>query len=370
MTLAEKALEGNNPQRGVCGICPAGCWVEISFDSDGKISEVRADSQSELGMLCKLGAHSPEIVYSPDRLLYPLRRRGAKGTYDFERVSWEEAFDLITERLNAIKRESGPEATAIYTGRGSFEPAKCDVFQPQGVAVSSASSLLFPFGSPNTLGVGALCYVSFAMIAPHVHNGRHAHQHVLRYRERGTHRRMGCEPGYGLPSFGFFPDHEGSRAGAHVVVIDPRRTGTAHYAGAEWIPIRPGTDGALALGLCRVLIEEELYDESFIRKWTFGFDAFARYAQHFRPEVVESITGVRAETVRSLARRIARAQGASPVMYSGLEYSDSGVQAIRATFVLWAMAGQLDVPGGALFRHERQHVSDESRTAHPQSGCP
>ncbi len=84
MNLASKALAGSNPQRGLCGICPAGCWVEIFFDADGRISQVRADSQSELGMICKLGAHSPEIVYSPDRLLYPLRRKGAKGDYDFE----------------------------------------------------------------------------------------------------------------------------------------------------------------------------------------------------------------------------------------------------------------------------------------------
>ena len=75
------------------------------------------------------------------------------------------------ERLQETKRDFGPEATAIYTGRGSFDMALCDIFQPAGVAVSSASSVLFPFGSPNTLGVGALCYVSFAMIAPHVTMG-------------------------------------------------------------------------------------------------------------------------------------------------------------------------------------------------------
>ena len=119
--------------------------------------------------------------------------------------------------------------------------------------------------------------------------------------------------------------------------------------GAQWLPIRPGTDGALALALCHVIIAEELFDESFVRDWTHGFEDFARYVQHFSPEVVESVTGVPAAASRALARRLAQAHGASPVMYSGLEYSDSGVQAIRATMVLWALAGQLDVPGGRCF---------------------
>jgi anaerobic selenocysteine-containing dehydrogenase len=133
------------------------------------------------------------------------------------------------------------------------------------------------------------------------------------------------------------------------VVIDPRRTLTAKIDGARWLPIRPGTDGALALALCQVLLEEELHDETFARGWTHGFAEFAQYVQHFRTEVVEPVTGVPADDIRVLAREIAQAHGASPVMYSGLEYSDSGVQAIRATMVLWALAGQLDVPGGRCF---------------------
>jgi anaerobic selenocysteine-containing dehydrogenase len=121
------------------------------------------------------------------------------------------------------------------------------------------------------------------------------------------------------------------------------------------------------LGLCNVLIEEELYDEAFVRNWTHGFGDFARYVQHFRPDVVESITGVPQETVRNLARRIAQTRGASPVMYSGLEYSDSGVQAIRATLVLWALAGQLDVPGGRCFTMPQNQfpINREGHIANP-----
>ncbi len=333
----------------VCGICPAGCWVTVTYDEQGKLSSVRPDISSPLGNICKLGEHAAEIVYSEHRLTTPLKRKGLKGSFEFEPVSWDQAFEEITARLKDIKTESGPEAAAIYTGRGSFELAMCDVFQPSGVAVSSASSVLFPFGSPNTMGVGALCYVSMAMIAPHVTMGG---MHITMFSDIENAELVvvwGANPATDSPPSDLDRILKAKARGAEVVVIDPRRTRTAKLADAKWIPVRPGTDGALALGLCHVLIVDELYDESFVSRWCHGFEEFARYAGHFRPEVVESITGVEADTVRWLAEKISSTRGASPVMYTGLEYSDSGVQAIRATFVLWALAGQLDVPGGRCF---------------------
>ncbi len=358
-----------NERRAICGICPAGCWVIVNYDQEGNLRSIRADESSPLGILCKLGEHSAEIVYSPNRLRAPLRRKGPRGNYDFERVTWGEAFREITERLNSIKKQYGPEAAAIYTGRGSFELALCDVFQPRGVAVSSASSVLFPFGSPNTMGVGALCYVSFAMIAPHVTWGRMLIDTYSDLENAELIVVWGANPATDSPPLDLKRILDAVKRGAKVVVIDPRRTMTAKAAGAEWIPIRPGTDGALALGLSHVLIAEELYDESLVNHWNHGFPEFARYVQHFRPEVVESITGVPAETVSSLARRIAGARGASPVMYSGLEYSDSGVQAIRATLVLWALAGQLDVPGGRCFTM-RENIFPINREGHIPNPAP
>ena len=350
-------------RRALCGICPAGCWVIVSYGVGGEIASVSADESSPLGILCKLGDHSSEIVYSENRLRHPLRRKGPKGTYEFERISWEEAFQEIVGKLKTIKSQHGPEATAIYTGRGSFELAMCDVFQPKDIAVSSASSVLFPFGSPNTMGVGALCYVSFAMIAPHVTMGGMLINMFSDIENAELIVVWGANPATDCPPLDLNRILKAVKRGAKVVVIDPRRTKTAKQADAEWIPIRPGTDGALALGLGNVLIEEELYDETFVKNWTRGFPEFVQYAQHFRPEVVESITGVPRETVRSLARRIANARGASPVMYSGLEYSDSGVQAIRATLTLWALAGQVDVPGGRCFTM-RQNIFPINREGH------
>ena len=336
-------------REALCGICPAGCWVSVELE-DGKIKRVGALRDHPLGMICTRGAHSPEIVHDPDRLRYPMRRVGPKGTHEFEQISWNAAFETIVGELERTKEEHGAEATAIYTGRGGFERSLCDVFQPKGVAVSSASSVLFPFGSPNTLGVGALCYVSFAMIAPHVTMGEMLITMDTDIEQAELIVVWGANPATDSPPLAHEQIERAQRRGAEVVVIDPRRNETARETGAEWIPIRPGTDGALALGMIDVLLEEELYDAEFAENWTVGFEKLSQYVQHFRPDVVEGITGVPAETIRRLARRIVGARGACPVTYTGLEYSDSGVQAIRATLVLWALAGQLDVPGGLLFR--------------------
>ncbi|MFC1924694.1 molybdopterin-dependent oxidoreductase [Chloroflexota bacterium] len=179
MSIPEKPTRCSNTKRsrqtewrkGLCGICPAGCWVEVAT-SHGKLVGIKRDTEHSLGMLCRLGEHAPEIVYSQHRLKYPMRRVGARGSHNFERIGWDEAYHLIVDNLIRIREHSGPEAVAIYTGRGAQELSLCDMFQPRNIAVSSASNVLFPFGSPNTTGVGALCYVALHMIAPYVTMGR------------------------------------------------------------------------------------------------------------------------------------------------------------------------------------------------------
>jgi cysteine desulfurase NifS len=346
---------------GLCGICPAGCWVRVSFTGD-KMTQVEPYPNHPMGAICKIGRHSPAIVNDSNRLKYPLKRIGPKGSYEFERITWDEAFDVIVNHLKKTKAKHGPQATAIYTGRGSFDMALCDLFQPDDVVVSSASSVLFPFGSPNTLGVGALCYVSFAMIAPHVTMGE---MYVTMDADIDQGELIviwGANPATDSPPLTHDRILRAKKRGAKIISIDPRRNGTARETDAQWIPIRPGTDGALALGMIQVLLEEELYDEEFAENWTVGLDELKQLTQHYRGEVVESITGVPADDVRSLARSIAGARGAAPVMYTGLEYSDSGVQAIRAVFTLWALAGQLDTPGGLLFSMKQNQFA-QNRTA-------
>jgi len=104
-------------RKGLCGICPAGCWVEVAL-SNGKLIDIRPDTSHSLGTICRLGEHAPQIVYSDDRLKYPLRRVGPKGTYEFKRITWDEAYSIIVDNLKRIKHESGPETVGLlWAGR-------------------------------------------------------------------------------------------------------------------------------------------------------------------------------------------------------------------------------------------------------------
>lgn len=332
-------------KKGICGICPAGCWVEVGL-KDGRLVDIKQDADYPLGMLCHRGQHTAEIVYSEHRLKYPMKRVGAKGGYDFERISWDEAYGIIVKKLNGIKEESGPEAVSIYTGRGAQELSLCDMLQPEGVSVSSASNILFPFGSPNTMGVGALCYVSLHMIAPHVTMGRTQMDMFSDVENAETVVVWGTNPATDSPPVDMLRLEVAKKRGADIIVIDPRRTETAVRTGAQWLPIRPGTDGALALCMLQVIIEEELYDEDFAENWCQGFEELTIYVQHFRLEVAEKITGVPQAVIKDVARRIGSSSGASLIMYTGLEYSNSGVQTARAILTLFALTNQLDIPGG------------------------
>ncbi len=340
---------------GLCGVCPAACGVEIHLVG-GQIERLTPLKEHPQGIVCPRGVAAPEVVYSPDRLLFPQRRVGARGEGRFERITWDEAYDLIVTNLRQVAAKHGPEAVCTYTGRGNFEYGLNEMFAPSGTIESSANTVLFPFGSPNTTGVGALCYVSYGMIAPRACFGdymRNIHEDL---EQAGLIVAWGENPATDSPPLNLRRLKHAQARGAKVIVIDHRRSETAKATRAEWIGVRPGTDGALALGAIHVLIEEDLYDHAFVAEWTHGFEELRAYAREFTPERVEQITRVPADTVRMLAREIARARGCSILMYSGLEYSNSGVQAIRAVLTLQALAGHLDVPGGKLFkmRHRLQ----------------
>lgn len=353
-------------KKGICGICPAGCWVEIGL-KHGKIVSVDADPDSPYGAVCSLGKAAPEIIYSPDRLKTPLRRKGKKGNLSFQSISWDEAFDEIADRLIDLKDKYGPESAAIYTGRGSFDLAMCDVFQPAGVEISSASSLLFPFGSPNSLGVGALCYVSFAMIAPHVTMGGMYYRMFNDLDNADMVVVWGANPASGTPPYNLPKILRAKQRGAEIIVIDPIKTEMVDLADAQWISIRPGTDGALALGIANLLIREDLYDHDFVENWTHGFSEFKEYCRDFSLEKTEEITGIPKEVIRNLALDFFRAKGISPIMYTGLEYTNSGVQNIRATFAIWALLGMIDRPGSSCFsqRENLFPINKNSLLANP-----
>ncbi len=179
----------------------------------------------------------------------------------------------------------------------------------------------------------------------------------------------GGNPATCSPPLAMIEIKKAQEKGARVIVIDHRRTETARVTGGRWIGIRPGTDGALALGMIRVVIEEDLYDHEFVEKWTIGFEELKAYVAGFTPEAVEEMTRVPVEDIRQTARAIAGARGASLLNYSGFEYSYSAVQNIRASLILWAITGNLDVPGGNVIKMPNGEFKvNRSRRLEPPEG--
>lgn len=337
---------------GICGLCfhSPGCGVVVHFDEQGKIDRLEPDPDAPVGsILCPIADSAKEVIYSERRLKHPLKRVGPKGTHEFERISWDEAFDIIVSKFNELKEKYGPETVGFYAGTGSYERAFKDIYKLKGSEIYLASSVLFPFGSPNTFGVGAPCYTSLGVLAPKLTMGC---LHIDMFSDVDNSDLIlvwGTDPSTSTPPEMFERLKKASEEGAEIIVIDPRKTKAAELEGSEWITIRPGSDGALALGLCHILIRDNLYDEEFVEDWTLGFDEFSDYVKDFTPEYVSELTGIDENTIERLAESIADAEGASYIMYTGLEYTKSGVQNIRAVMVLWALAGQLDVEGGRCF---------------------
>ncbi len=334
---------------GLCGICPSGCLNQI-YLQDGKIERMAPLRDHLDSSLCARGSRAKEIVYSPDRILYPQRRVGPRGAGRFERITWDQAYEHIVGKLGDISQQYGPEAAAIYTGRGNFEYGLNETFAPSGTVESSANAVLFPFGSPNTTGVGSLCYVSYGMIAPRSCFGTYRRNLYEDIDHADLILIWGENPATDSPPTDLNRVKAAQTRGARVIVIDHRRTETVRATRAEWIGIRPGTDGALALGAINILIEEGLVDWDFVENWTCGFEDLRAYVRQFTPERVEEITWIPAEQVLEFARAVGAAKACSVMTYTGLEYSNTGLQAIRAVWILQAIAGHLDSAGGKLFR--------------------
>lgn len=351
----------------MCGVCPAGCGVNVHL-ADGKIERLTPLKNHPAGIVCPRGLRAKEIVYSPDRILYPQKRVGERGENRFERISWDEAYDLIVASLRRIADEYGPEAVAIYTGRGNFEYGLNEAFAPAGTAESSANAVLFPFGSPNATGVGSLCYAAYGMIASRACFGDYMMNMAEDIDNANLILVWGENPTTDSAPINLGRLQKARRRGAEIVVIDHRRSETAQATHAEWLGIRPGSDGALTLALMHVLIKEDLYDHDFVENWTHGFAELREYVRDFSPERVAQITWIPAEKIVWLARKIAAAQGCAILTYTGLEYSNSGVQAIRAVWTLQAIAGHLDVPGGKLFKM-RDRLQLNRILTHPMDGA-
>jgi anaerobic selenocysteine-containing dehydrogenase len=333
---------------GICGICPGGCGVNIEL-VDGKIEGISPLKDHPIGVVCVRGLHAKEIVYSKDRLQYPLLRTGERGEGKFKRIGWDDALDRIAHAFQNIKKDFGAQAVMSYFGRGSFDNNLTDFFGARGMPCQGVSGFLFPFGSPNGTGCSSVCYVSYGIFASLSTIGAQMETTYADFDNADLIVLWGSNPPTDSPPNRVKKILDAKKRGVRVIAIDHMRSDMAKMAD-QWVGVRSGTDGALALSLMNVIINEGLYDKDFVQQWTKGFEDLRQYVQQFPPEKVETITRVPKETITALAQGIAGAKGASLVMYTGLEYTSSGVQNIRSVLGLWAITGNLDVPGGLLFR--------------------
>jgi len=316
-----------------CGMCgpSAGCGI-YAIVREGKFVGVEGmkDLPLNRGRLCAKAHAAPQWVYSEQRLKYPLRRVGAKGEGKFERISWDEALDTIANKLKEQKAKYGPESLAILS------PAHRTYSQ-------YLVRFLTAHGSPN-YGHSGICAMQRAF----------AYAYTLGGSPRSDIEKTkliiiwGKQPVYaGSSKGGVHQLLEAKERGVKIVAIKPTMEPDVALADV-WVPVRPGTDAALALAMLHVIVGEKLYDAKFVKQWTYGFPELEQHVRKFTPEWAEPITGVKADQIRSVARLYATTKPACIEDGNGLEHAPSCNDTIRSLAILRAITGNLDRPGGDL----------------------
>ncbi|MFC1910503.1 molybdopterin-dependent oxidoreductase [Chloroflexota bacterium] len=321
--------------KSACGFCNAACGVIIHIENGVPVRvEGDKDDPTNRGALCAKGHASIEFFNHPDRLKYPLKRLGEKGEGKWQRISWDEALDIIASKLMEIKDKYGAESTVFVAGgyKGGIS---------EGLIVKLAAA----YGTPNIVRTSTICHVPRIM-ASRLTYGFNA---VPNYDYTPA-----CIVSWGankcetfIPSCkGILSAHE---RGSRLIVIDPRETELAKRADI-WIKLRPSTDLALALGMHNVIINEGLFEKDFVDKWTVGFDEFKSLVQNYPPEKAEEITWVPAEMIKEVARLYARSKPACIQWGNGLDHNINNFQSARAIACLRAITGNLAIPGGDIHR--------------------
>ncbi len=323
--------------KSACRMCHGGCGVLVHV-TDGQIAKIIGDPDSPLnrGKICIKAPASIELVNHPDRLKHPLKRAGPRGSGQWDRISWDEAYDILATRLGAIIKESGAHQIAIGTGTGRHH---CD-FVPR-----FANAL----GTPNWCEPGhAQCFfprVNVSMMT-------YGDLPVCDYygdTEPDCVLVWGHNPAVSGPDGELlFHSRKLTKTDTKFIVVDPRRTVLAEAADL-WLQVRPGADDALALAMLNVVITEELFDADFVAKWTFGFEELAAHVAPHTPEWAEPITWVPADNIRAAARLFAESKPATVEWGCAIEHSPNSIQTARAIACLPALTGTIDIPGGWVF---------------------
>jgi anaerobic selenocysteine-containing dehydrogenase len=334
LTAVGSAAPGEKVIPTFCAMCgpSLGCGI-YAYVKNGRFIRVEGmlESPVNAGRICAKAHAAPQWVYSPQRLKYPLRRVGKKGEGKFERISWDQALDLIAAKLKEQKQKYGAESLAILS------PAR-----------RSYSEFLYRFliahGSPN-----------------YAHSGICAMQKAFAFTYTlGTAPVPDISNTKLLLIWGKQPVYSGSTRGNLKQILDAKDRGTKIICikptmepdvalSDTWIPIRPGTDAALALAMLNVIIGEKLYNSQFVADWTYGFEKLESHILQYTPKWAERITGIPAGQITDLARTYAKTKPACIDHGNGLEHAPSSNSAVRAIAILMAVTGNLDKPGGDLF---------------------
>jgi molybdopterin guanine dinucleotide-containing S/N-oxide reductase-like protein len=323
--------------------CPDSCAVLVTVNSEGRAIKVEGDPSHPVtqGFLCGKVAKYLDRVYSPQRILHPLRRKAGipKGPLvkgreleAFERVSWDDALDAIAEKLVEIAAEHGPESILPYSyagtigllGYGSMDRRffhRLGASQLDRTICAEAGGQAWKLVYGKKLGTPNEDFPHSRLIIAWGANIHGTNIHLWPFVEQAR------------------------RNGARFIVIDPYRTRTAGLA--DWhIAIRPGTDVALALGMMHVILRDGLEDRAYIEEMTHGFAELRERVQEYTPERVAAWTGLTVSEVEQLAREYATAQPSVIRMNYGVQRSENGGTAVRAIAMLPALTGAWRHRGG------------------------
>ncbi|QII14239.1 putative molybdopterin oxidoreductase, molybdopterin-containing subunit [Candidatus Kuenenia stuttgartiensis] len=322
--------------KSICRICHGGCGVIVSVQN-GKVVKVKGDPASPMnkGWMCIKGVMTPEIANHPDRLRTPLLRKGKRGGMQWESISWERALEEIARKLDALKKEHGAESIALGQGTGRHHYMH---------VVRFANAL----GTPNWYEPGlAQCFIPRITVSNIMYGGFVVGDYYGDVPPK-------CILFWGHNPLVSGPDGELAisvkRAldkGAIGIAVDPRRSETAKRC-KQWLPVRPGTDAALALAMMHVIIKENIYDKEFVDKWTHGFSELREHVKAFTPEWAETITWVAACDIVNAARTYALNKPAILEWGLGIEQNTNSLQTVRSIAILRALTGNIDNPGGDI----------------------
>jgi len=318
--------------------CPDACSVLVTIE-DGRATRIQGNPDHPVtrGFLCGKVAKYLDRVYSPDRLLYPMRRIASKGNAGvgvFERITWDEALDEIAAKLMTAAAEFGPESILPFSYGGTLGQIHGNGMDRRFFHRLGASQLDRTICSE--AGEVAIESVLGAKLGVAPEDFQHS-RYIIAW---GANIH-----GNNIHLWPFI--EEARRGGAKLVVIDPFRTRTARLA--DWhLPIRPGTDVALALGLMHCIIENDLHDKAFVDAHTVGFDELRKRAAEYTPRRVAEITGISAEDIERLAQEYATASPSVIRLNYGVQRSENGGMAVRAIAMLPTITGAWKMQGGGM----------------------